>query len=583
MNQSWAELLIGSLAHAGAEHFVVSPGSRSTPLVLAMARLGVPVTVIVDERAAAFYALGRARVTGLPSVLVCTSGTAGAHYLPAIIEADSAQVPLIAVTADRPPELHQCSAPQTIDQQHLFGRAVRAFVDVGLPDDHPAALDGLVRKARQLVATSRGPVPGPVHINVPARKPLEPAAEPSEAERALSRRVDALLAEPPAPPVSSHLAVPDRALADVAELLARARRPLIVAGPASLCDGDRQTALAALANRARVPLLAEVTSGLRLSQPRPAGLIDHFDLLLKSDRFTGETAPDLIIQIGRAPVSRSWNSYVQGPARAAQLIVLANETWSDSTGRAQVMTGNVTDLCGRLDEMVEAGAGTGSWLDHWQRADGRARAVIDRLLAEETAQMSEAIACTRAIAAVPTGGVVVVGNSLPIRTIELCRAIDERSIDVLSQRGAAGIDGLIASAAGTASASGRPTMLLIGDVSFAHDLASLAVARTASAPLAICVIDNGGGRIFEQLPIAHSTGAAELMDRFFVTAPAIDFESAARTYGVACCPADVPAAIDSAVATALARPGPMIIPIATSAHGAIDFDRQAAGALEAQS
>lgn len=557
MNLPWAVLLLSSLRDAGCGDLVVSPGSRSTPLVIAAARLGLPCHVLIDERAAGFFALGRGRATGRPSALVCTSGTAAAHYLPAVIEASLARVPLVVVSADRPPELHGCAAPQTIDQQHLFGRFTRGFVDLGMPEAAASALRGLRRRAAQMVALAIAPEPGPVHINAPARKPLEPTG--SAEESGMAALVAELSAEPIARAVPAAAGAPDPAIEEIAGALGRARRALLVAGPAPL--GAPARPVAELARASGLPLLAEVTSQLRFTGDEPApGLCDRFDLLLRAPRFAAAHRPDLIVELGAPPTSSAYAGMVA--AARCERIVVAPHGWSDPHGSAGlIVNAPVAEVAGRLASRLAARPG--AWTEGWLAANRRAGAALDR-----RAVSGEHAAVRAAVGALPDGALLALGNSLPVRTAEACAA-DRRRIGVLHQRGACGIDGLVAGAAGAASASGRPTALLLGDVSFAHDLGGLAAARLAGAPLAVVVIDNGGGRIFEQLPVARAPGGAELLDRFFLTPPAIDVAAAAAAFGLPCVRSEEPG---RAVAAALAGGGATVIHVPVAPHSARDLE-----------
>ncbi|HEU5054910.1 MAG TPA: 2-succinyl-5-enolpyruvyl-6-hydroxy-3-cyclohexene-1-carboxylic-acid synthase [Kofleriaceae bacterium] len=567
MNLPWAELLLASLREAGCGELVVSPGSRSTPLVMAAARLGIGCHVLVDERTAGFFALGRARASGAPSGLVCTSGTAGAHYLPAIIEASLARVPLVVLTADRPPELHGCAAPQTIDQQHLYGRFTRGFADLGVPEAADSALVGVRRRAAQMVALARGPEPGPVHINVPARKPLEPTGSGEEAR--VAARVAELCARPIARAAPAAARVGDDVIEEIGRALGRARRALLVAGPAPL---DQPAGpLAELARASGLPLLAEVTSQLRFTGEEPApGLCDRFDLLLRAPGWSAAHRPDLIVEFGAPPTSSAYAALVA--AAGCQRIVVAPQGWSDPHGTAQLLVqAPVAEVAGRLAAQVTARPG--GWTEAWVAASRRAGAALDRLAVAG----GEHAAVRAAIGALPDGALLMLGNSLPVRTAEACAA-DRRRIGVLHQRGAAGIDGLIAGAAGAASAARRPTAVLLGDVSFAHDLGGLAAARLAGAPLAVVVIDNGGGRIFEQLPVARAAGGAELLERFFLTPPAVDVAAAAAAFGLRCVRTERPG---EAVAAALAGAGATVIHLPVAPHSARDLEAAVAAEVDA--
>ncbi len=566
MNLPWAELLLASLKSAGCGDLVVSPGSRSTPLVMAAARLGLACQVLVDERVAGFFALGRGRASGRPSALVCTSGTAAAHYLPAIIEASLARVPLVVLTADRPPELHGCAAPQTIDQQHLYGRFVRGFVDLGVPDPAESALFGVRRRAAQMVALAMGPEPGPVHINVPARKPLEPTGSAEEAR--VAERVLALCREPLPRAAAGTVRAGEDVVGEIAGALGQARRALLVAGPAPLDAPAR--AIGDLAQASGLPLLAEVTSQLRFTGDEPApGLCDRFDLLLRAPRWRAAHRPDLIVELGAPPTSSAYAALVADTG--CERIAVAPHGWSDPHSSARlIVNAPVADVAGRLAAMVAARPG--AWTESWLAGNRRAGAALDRL-----AVAGEHAAVRSAIAALPDGALLALGNSLPVRIAESAPA-DRRRVGVLHQRGACGIDGLIAGAAGAASASGRPTALLLGDVSFAHDLGGLAAARAAGAPLAIVVIDNGGGRIFEQLPVARTPGGAELLERFFLTPPAIDVAAAAAAFGIGYLRCEDPA---PAVARALAGGGATILHVPVAPHSARDLEAALAAELDA--
>jgi 2-succinyl-5-enolpyruvyl-6-hydroxy-3-cyclohexene-1-carboxylate synthase len=581
----WMRVLMDGLHRAGVTDVVVSPGSRSTPLVFAAEFLGLRCHTIIDERSAGFFALGRSRATGAPTALVCTSGTAGAHYYPAIIEAAYAHVPLVVLTADRPPELQGCAAPQTIDQTALFGRMVRHFVDLGAPEAERMRLRALRRKAIQAVAMARGPVPGPVHVNVPARKPLEPAPPRTAADLAMAERGDAVCIEPAPQVFTGPPRAPDAALDALAAACVAAHRGLIACGPMPAHLRDLGRAVFALARATGFPLLAEAASqvrfgagaGLGLEQ---AGLCDGFEALLASPRFRARTKPDLILQIGPPLTSSHFPSLLSENPGAVHCVI-APWGWNDPDSSAGVLVvGDVIDTIERLVARIEAqsrglapvaqavsasppapaahdaAAARAAWARRFAAGNALVWQAVDEVVAEgaDAAATREGQAMRVALAAVPAGALLALGNSLPIRTVDTyCRARPEGPA-VLSQRGANGIDGLISSAAGAASAANRPVALILGDVSFAHDLGGLAAARLPGkrAPLAVIVIDNQGGRIFEQLPIAERGGA--LFSTHWLTPPACDVQAAAAVFGHAYVRVERAAALSDAVAAAL-RPG----------------------------
>lgn len=561
---SWSRLLLGSLARAGVREVVLSPGSRSTPLVLAATRTpGLRIVNLLDERSAAFHALGQARVTGRPSLLICTSGTAGAHYLPAIIEAAQSGLPLLALTADRPFSLQGCDAPQTIDQRDLFGRFARESLELGMPDASEGGQRALVRLAAQAVHRSRWPDPGPVHLNFRAAKPLEP--DPGPALDAALARVEALLAEPP-PRAFAPSAAPDEAgLRALGEALARARRPLVVAGPAPLLGEDERARL--LAWCAGLPLLAEATSQLRFG-PGADGVIGAFDLILRDPARRAALAPDLILQLGAPPTSGLWERWMG--ERPARRVVVRERGWSDPQSTAEILMTRPVELARRLPPP----ASEPGWREAWAAAEARARRAVDAAIVADPA--GELGLARAALAALPEGALCVLGNSLPIRDVDLAAPPGGPALGVLCQRGANGIDGLVSGAAGAAEASGRPTLLLLGDVSLLHDLGGLLAASRVRAPLAIVVIDNGGGRIFEQLPVARvpDLRADELAQ--FTTPHGASFSAAAAVFGITYALAEDAYALGAAVSAALGRAGPTLIEARATPDG---HARQLAAAL----
>jgi 2-succinyl-5-enolpyruvyl-6-hydroxy-3-cyclohexene-1-carboxylate synthase len=623
----WADLLVDTLARGGVRDLVASPGSRSTPFLLAAARHpDVRVRSVIDERAAAFFALGLARVAGRPPALLCTSGTAPAHYFPAVIEASEAALPLVVLSADRPVALRGSGAPQTTDQVHLYGAHVRAFADLGDPRPEPRALRGLQRAVARTVAAALAPSPGPVHLNAPAAKPLEPTAPRGEAARALAARAARLqgrallVAPPPAghgagetlagadaptsaspptprasgasaragraelgvpdppprPAASAYAgrarrgADPDRAALDptldhVAAALAEAQRPALVAGPLGL-DAPREAVLRFAASRG-LALLPETTSQLRLA-PAPPGLIraGAFDLWLRAD---DEPGPDVVLEIGATPTSAAYARWLEraGPRHR---FVLGGSRFRDPSATADaVRLGDLAALLAGLAERLPPRAPRAAWREAVRARERRAWAAVNAALeaAAPEGALQEGAAVRALVEALPPGALLALGNSLPIRHADRFVPPGAADVRVLCQRGVNGIDGWIAGAAGAAAADGGPTVALIGDVAFAHDLSSLGLAAAARAPLVLAVIDNGGGRIFEQLPIARA-GLDEAGLALFTTPPALDVPAAARAFGLPCeAPTDEPA-LRRALEAALARAGATVLHLRVPAHGA---------------
>ena len=554
----WARLLLGGLRRAGVRQVVLSPGSRSTPFTwAALHEPGLDCRTIIDERSAAFFALGHARVTGRPVLLVCTSGSAAANYFPAVAEAAESSVPVLVLTADRPLELQGAAAPQTIDQVKLYGDYARAYFELGTPDPDPRMLRAIPRIAAQAMAGSMGPIPGPVHLNARARKPLEPRTGAGPAEGELHALVDRLLES--VPTAISPAPRPDPAdLEAVARSCRNARRGLIVCGPAHGPAAASPDAILRLARATGFPVAAEAASQIRFAPLPDIVRLDHAASLLDVPGFADRHEPDVILQVGRPPTASAWHAALDRWTHAPRH-VLAPHGWPDPFGTATTLVRAPLDAAVRaLADAVE-GLDPGSPSDEPPGGRRKALETWRETLRQADDQAGETIAASledgfpegRAVRTVvdrlADGAILAVGNSLPIREVDTfvdaarlrarAAATDDRTLEVLFQRGANGIDGLVSGAAGAAAASGRPTTLLIGDVSLAHDIGALGLLRDLPAPLTVVVLNNGGGRIFERLPIAESLAGEDTPDGrrsldAWLTPPALDFSAAARTFGI---------------------------------------------------
>jgi len=525
---AWSELLIGALASAGIRDLVVSPGSRSTPLVLAAAKESrLTCRVIIDERSAAFFALGQARASGLPTALICTSGTAAAHYFPAIIEASQSFVPLLVVSADRPWEDRATGASQTIDQVKMFGDHVRHFADVGPPD--ASAFRAVARIAAQCVHATMFPTPGPVQLNAQFRKPLEPVSV--SGEEAWKPALDEIIRNGPPKIFAASAGVHPHARETIAAACEQ-ERGLIVCGPSSASDPEIRESILKLAEHLQYPLLAECTSQLRFGGAR-AGVVHaaSFDTLFRSSGFRAANRADVILEFGAAPTSAGYAAYL-AECPHAQRFVIAEHGHADPRGDASLIVHSDASLVAR--ELVRVSKRHESPHPDWSDVFARADAAAWARAAEETnaADLNEAVVATAVVHALPNGGTLVVGNSNPVRDLDTFVAPTSRDIAVVHQRGAAGIDGLVSGAAGFASLAAVPTLLYLGDVSFLHDLGGLASLKHVSSPLVIVVVNNEGGRIFEELPIYGSSAAASTFEKFFATSQNIDFSAAAAAFGI---------------------------------------------------
>jgi 2-succinyl-5-enolpyruvyl-6-hydroxy-3-cyclohexene-1-carboxylate synthase len=552
----WARLLCGTLCAAGVSDLFISPGSRSTPFAWqALHTRGLGCHAVIDERSAAFMALGLARATGRPAALLCTSGSAPAHYFPALIEAALAFLPLLVITADRPFEAQHSGAAQSIDQLKLYGDHVRRYFELGLPDAAHSALVGMRRAVAQAVAIARGPLPGPVHLNARARKPLEPRAAAGDEQSALTLRVGALLAAP----LTRHV-LPVRAPAaaltrELAQALVAARAGAIVLGPLPPARRAMAGSLAELATALGFPILAEASSQMRFALSAHALACPEFVWLLRSEPLRRRHAPDLLLYLGATPTCSALERWAL--ESGASRYVLAEYASPDSQGNARII--GQGDLALSLEALQRAIALQSDRPHPAQRAFARglldagracAALVSEELAAEPALAEGAAVACIAR--ALPDGAQWMLGNSLPLRDVDAYVSACA-DVTILSQRGANGIDGLVSGAAGSALGAKLPTLLLLGDVSLLHDLGGLAVARRSTTPLVLAVIDNDGGRIFDQLPVCELYETEPELARFWRTAPGWDLTHAAALFGLHYCAPRTETELGAAARDALLR------------------------------
>ncbi|WJW75973.1 2-succinyl-5-enolpyruvyl-6-hydroxy-3-cyclohexene-1-carboxylic-acid synthase [Thiohalobacter sp. IOR34] len=508
LNLRWAYALLDGLAAAGTGSLVISPGARSTPLTLAAIRHpGLETHLQIDERSAAFFALGLARAQGRPVALVATSGSAPAHWHPAVIEADRAGVPLLLLSADRPPEQQDCGANQTVDQLRLFGTAVRGFHQAGVPAtetlDQARALG--VHAAHQ----AQWPLPGPVHVNLPFREPLVPGA---------GVRFDA--PGPAVPVARPQLRVPEEQLARVVERLS-GHPGLIVCGPGDF-EADFAAAVTTLAAHLDCPLLADPLSGLRFGSHDRRRVLCHYDAFLRRDTFHRRHRPAWVLRFGAMPVSRALLDYLEGLAPGALILVEPHGRWPDPLHRVgEMVRASPAGFCRALAERLQASART-DWTGAFLAEEARAAGLAAELAKAD--DWFEAPLLARLLERLPGGAWLFSGNSLPIRDLDSFSGSGPRPLRLLANRGASGIDGNIATLLGLAAAAPAPVTGLIGDLAFAHDHASLLGARNIDATL--IVINNGGGGIFRQLPQA---GLPEFAP-YWLTPPGLEVAEVARCH-----------------------------------------------------
>ena len=538
------------LARCGVRRAAVSPGSRSTPLAVALWREPkIEVTVILDERSSGFFALGTALATGTPAVVLCTSGSAAANLHPAVVEADEASVPMIVLTADRPPELRDIGAGQTIDQLKLYGDAVRWFCEVGT---HEANDDGLLHFrsiACRAYATALGdPRPGPVHLNIPWREPLAPI--PTEGQvtatdpLALEGRGDA-----PLNAVAPLQARADEGLLDrLAECIEGAPRGLIVAGRQT--DPKLAEPISALAAAAGYPIIAEPTSQLRRGPHDRSLVVSAYDYIAR-DRPT-ELEPELIVRVGDLPTSkplRQWLATIEG---LQQIVVDPVGEWREPTRRADTIVRadptatarSLTERLTRLRPGASAVAGA-PFATAWLDAEGAVTEALDPRL-EELDELSEPGVWSALAQALRDGDTVLAASSMPVRDLESFLRPGPQGVRFASNRGANGIDGLVSTSAGLAAGTGARTWAVLGDLALFHDLGGLSVARDLP-DLRLLVIDNSGGGIFHFLPQAEALPEGEF-EALLGTPSGLSPSDAAELFGLTVSTPSNPAELDEALA-----------------------------------
>ncbi|MBX2812498.1 MAG: 2-succinyl-5-enolpyruvyl-6-hydroxy-3-cyclohexene-1-carboxylic-acid synthase [Myxococcales bacterium] len=512
---AWCTLLLDGIVSGGATEVVVSPGSRSTPLVLAASdHAALSVRVVVDERSAAFFALGRARVTQKPVILIRTSGTAAGHDLPAVMEAGAVGSPLVIITADRPFELMDVRAPQTTDQTHLFGRHTVAFFEAGTPVSDELALRAVRRLGTQAAARSRGPVPGPVQVNVRARKPLTAPAEVSPVDLEFRTKVSQLQLDG-CPTIFTAQSPEASALAleRVAEAIRGAKRPLLVAGPSPVWPRGGRANILQFVHHLGVPVVLEATSQLRFG-PNGLGPLG-LDMVLRVPRNQQRLQPDLILQLGEPPIVTGLQQALDS-WRSVPQIVLTPRGYPDPTSRADIVEGDIErSCCALMAKDLGQKAWSLAYLKSWAAAADQVRQLVNEAVSTMAPLLTEAAVVEAVRQAVPPDGRLMVGNSLAVRLLDRYLSPGGPPMEVLHQRGISGIDGLVAG--GIGASVDAPCLVLVGDVSALHDLGSLSLAHLTGPGCIVVVIHNGGGRLFEELPLARQLaemGQRSRLDRF---------------------------------------------------------------------
>jgi 2-succinyl-5-enolpyruvyl-6-hydroxy-3-cyclohexene-1-carboxylate synthase len=520
-NMLWASVLVETLVQMGARFAVISPGSRSAPLVFALAEHShLEVLPILDERSAAFFALGHGKRTGSPLPVVCTSGTAGANFYPAVIEAHESQVPLLLLTADRPPELRQCQAGQSIDQVKLYGHYPNWQTELSLPSAENSQLAYLRQMIIHAWERCLWPVAGPVHINIPFRDPLIPV--PDQTVQALAQDFDHLQFWSG---VSIDSPTVRRCLDPFHWDRWQGEKGVVIAGPT--CPEDSQRYCLAVANLSRRlgwPVLADGLSPLRGFHHLLPLLISTYDLILRHSSLAKSLAPDVVIQLGALPTSkalRSWLSQLQ-PHR--WVVDASDRNLDPLHGPTQTLRIRVEDLS--MNSPVEKPKNS-PYLSTWMAVDARTRHRIETVFADMT-YFTEPKLVWFLSQCLPPRTSIFIANSTPVRDVEWFWSPNDREIHPFCNRGANGIDGTLSTALGIAHQH-RPTVLLTGDLALLHDSNGFLISPHFQGHLTILLINNQGGGIFEMLPVAEFDPPFET---YFATPQQINFAHLCKTHGV---------------------------------------------------
>ena len=562
---AWVRVFIDEITRGGVQHVCIAPGSRSAPLVMACAREErIRTWVHLDERCAGFFALGLAKTTRRPAAVITTSGTATANLFPAVIEASHAGVPLLLLTADRPLRLRGTDANQTIDQSALYGSFVRERFDAGEPsaDD----LQSVRALASEAAAATLGMEPGPVHVNFPLDKPLEPVELTAE-QAASIRSADPVgldgrpdgTAMVPVMEGGSVGPIEDEVLA-VAGALAEGSRGLIVVGPVAHPESVGQ-AVGDLARATGFPVLGDPLSGARFSEHCGEHTVTAYDLFLQNPSLRDKTLkPDVVIRIGGSPVSASLLAFLGELGDVPQVRVGSGRSSKDHLGVASlhVRAGEVPFIHAVTKTLTTPGAPP-SWCKQWRAIDQAARQAVCDLWSSEAGEPGEGAVLAAVVAAVREGTTLFVSNSLPVRDLDAFGG-EGKPLRVYGNRGASGIDGIVSTVAGIAAGSDgqSPIVAVVGDVAFYHDMNGLFAVAKHRLDIVFVVINNDGGGIFHMLPIRDHEPE---FTQYFAAPHGLDFRHVAALYGISYNRVDRPRDAAEALVDVLTGTGPRILEV----------------------
>ena len=525
LNITWAQLIVEELIRCGVDHFCISPGSRSTPLVIAVARNRRARSIICyDERGAAFHALGYARASNRPAAVITTSGTAAANLYPAVTEASVDHVPMVLLTADRPPELTDTGANQTMNQKQFFGSHVRWHFDLPCPDENVGP-EVVLTTVDQAVSRSSGSDCGPVHINCRYREPLVPDGKSMDDDYTSNIRLWMTGDDPLTTYSQPNLQINPDTLQKIATIINATNHGMLVVG--KLTSNEQRQAVLTLADRLNWTVYADVTSGLRLTDCR-THIIRYFDQELLSDRFNEQVAPDVVLHIGGRITSKRVPQFFDANRPGDYIVIKDNPQRYDPI---HAVTMHIqSDIAAASNALVE-NVPQHQPNDYSRFFSERAGLIDDVIVRniDNNRALNEPFIAREISNVVPDNTCLFISSSMPIRDIDLYGVSGREGIKVGANRGISGIDGVIASASGFGAGAKSLTTLLIGDIAFIHDINSLSILRSLDHPVIIILVNNGGGGIFHFLPISEHQ---DVFEDYFATPHKFSFGGACETFGI---------------------------------------------------
>jgi len=530
-NIIWTETFVRELVSVGVKYACISPGSRNTPLTLAFANnQNIKKFVNIDERSNGFFALGLAMSSKTPVVLVCTSGTATAEFYPAIIEAYQQRVPLIVCTADRPPELLDCGANQTINQTNIYKNHIRWFFDVGLPSPSVRGIKHIKAIARRAIYESTIRSKGPVHLNFPFRKPFEPESYTDEVENDILELSNSVLNNK-----NEFFREEEKNLMSgkwfkkIINHLKNKSKGLMIVGP-EVYNHNFLEKCQALSQKLGYPVLADGASQLRFGKHDKGNLITNFDGFLRSDSFSKKYQPDLILHFGRTITSKALDTYLE-KWNAARFMINEFGDWFDPSNKsAASLACKPYVFCETTLKLLEREIipeRSANWLKIFLDTDRKVQQIKSEVI-EKARFPNESRIINELLRLIPDDSQIMLSNSMPIRDFDYFASTMNKDIIIYHNRGASGIDGIISTALGIMVGNRKPTVLLIGDLAFYYDLNGLLAAKKYNIPLVIILINNNGGGIFKVLPISNYK---KFFKKYFIASHNLDFKPFVEGYG----------------------------------------------------